>query len=387
MNRVHSRKLFCLTLYFLFCNPALVFGQEEIPVDMYTGSPSIAIPVWTISSGDISENVELSYDANSVQQESSFGSGWNLQASGSISRQVRSFPDDVGYLTTTQGWLYTNGAGVSIASDINNFTPAADTLAGAREAGEGTDFTKINGFNYLVDTEPDIFNYSFGGVSGSFVIDNGLVIRTMPYQDIKIVLNQLNSTDKRILGFTITTNNGYVYTFDFKLGVTKTTSESVYAHRNFYIPTEYELYNPSVTYTREWKLTRIDSPNGNYMTFSYASSGNDSHTSNVDIGLYQYPDPSYANPSDIIIRSVYSVNESVEKANLSNITASTGPKIEFTYNSTLQSIKISDERRGSTTSEKYIKSFGLGYQPVLYVSRSNQGEFVEKTDGFEWNHH
>lgn len=349
---------------------------------MYTGQPSITIPIWTISSGDISQTASLSYNANSAQQESPFGAGWSLLAGGSISREVRTFPDDIGYLATTQGWLYNNVSGVNIASDINSFVPTADTLAGVREAGEGTDFTKINGFNYLVDTEPDIFNYSFGGMSGSFLIDNGLVIRTMPYQDIKIAINQLNSTDKRILGFTITSNTGFVYTFDYKLSATKSTSESMYANRNFYIPTEYELYNPSVAYTREWKLTRIDSPDGAYMTFGYVSMGTDNQTNNVDIGMYQYPDPAYADPSDIVIRTVYSVQELNVKACLANIVASTGPKIEFIYNGTLQSIKISDDRRGATPTEKYIKSFVPSYQPVLYVESSIQGEFVEKTAQF-----
>jgi hypothetical protein len=32
-------------------------AQMEIPVDMYTGSPSIAVPLWTITDQDISESI------------------------------------------------------------------------------------------------------------------------------------------------------------------------------------------------------------------------------------------------------------------------------------------------------------------------------------------
>ena len=339
------------------------FSQVEIPVDMYTGSPSISIPIGTISAGDINESVGLSYNVNTARQESPFGAGWSLEAGGSISREVRSFPDDIGYQTTTQGWLYNNASSVSIALDIKNFTPGTETA----------DFQKLNGFNYLVDTEPDIFNYSFGGVSGSFVIDNGLAIRTMPYHDVKIVMDYGNSSDKRILGFTITTNTGYVYTFDYKISVTKASLQSVYANRDFYIPTEYELYNPSVTYTREWKLSRIDSPNGNYMTFSYQSFSSNNGIRDIGIGLYQYPDPVYQNPSDIITPTVYQINEWIGRAYLSNITASSGEKIDFNYNGTLKTVKISDDRRGVTASERLVKNFEMTYQPVFYYIVASGG--------------
>lgn len=375
-----------LTLISFF---SICYSQVEIPVDMYTGKPSITVPIWTITSRDISEPIVLSYDANSATSSTLFGAGWSLQAGGSVTRQVRSFPDDVGapwtspYPTTPQGWLYSNAAG-SIATYIGNFTPTADTsaISSTDEFGSVSnpkDWERINGFNYLVDTEPDIFNFSAGGISGSFVIDNGLVIRTMPYQDIKIEMTTTSATDKRIQSFKITTNTGYVYTFDYKLSATRTSSESLYANRSFYFMTDFELYKTAVIYTQEWKLTKIESPNGANITFGYTSgAGENSYPSGgLEIGLYQYPDPLYANPEDIFSRSVYGVGGSAATAKLTTITASTGPKAELSYNSgpegTLKTITVSDTRRGVTTGEQYIKSFSFGYESVFQAYKASWG--------------
>lgn len=372
LNRLHLMKLYLMSSILLLA-PVFLKAQGEIPVDMYTGRPSITIPLWAISSGDLSEPVVLSYDANSAQSKSFAGAGWRIQAGGSITRELRSFPDDVGYGLTKKGWLYNNASSVSIASDIYNFNPAADTLAGTWDAGEGTDYTKLNGFGYLVDTEPDIFNYSFGGMSGSFVIDNGLSIRTMPYADLKIEMNYLNSSDKRILGFTVTTNTGYIYTFDYKVSTTRSTSSTLYANNLFYKQTDAELYSPSVVYTREWKLTRIDSPDGAYLTFEYGATEANVGTGNGSMGLYQYPDPVYANPTDIIIANVSAASETLAGSKLLSITGSTGQKIEFAGAEILQSIKISDERRGTTDAERLIKNFAFSYQPVFNYTPNSWG--------------
>ena len=348
---------------------------------MFVGKPSISIPIWTVTSGDLSESVALSYNADNVRITSPYGAGWNIAAGGSITREVRTFPDDVGYQSTVKGWLYNNSVGVSIASDIGAFSPAADTLAGVREVGEGTDYAKINGFNYLVDTEPDVFSYSFGGMSGSFVIDNGLIVRTMPYEDIQITVNYTDASDRRITGFTIKTNTGHLYTFDYKVSVSKSTFASPYANADSYRTTEYELYKQQVTYTREWKLTRIDSPLGDHITFAYTAFPTIDNDRPVQIALYQYPDPFYANPSDIITPTIYHVNERVGRAYISSITSSDGPLTEFQYYGTLQQIKISDTRRGPTLSEQLVKTFNFSYLPVMLTYDKVHHE-VEKTEQF-----
>lgn len=358
------------------------FSQGEIPVDMYTGQPSITIPIWTVNSGDISQPIVLSYNASAIHAESSFGRGWSIPT-GSITREVRSYPDDVGYNhpenLPTLGWLYIH-SGDTISATIRDFNPAADGSANW-DAGEETDHDTISELNYEVDTEPDIFHYSTGNISGSFVFDNAWSIRTIPYADVLITPTYTSSNDRRITSFTITTNDGYVYTFAHLLSATRSATPGMYANRQYYMTTEYELYNPSVSYTREWKLTRIDSPNGAYITLSYSNISNSS-TSQAEIGLYQYPDPFYANPSDIIRNTAYTIHESSARANLTAVTGSTGSKAELSYSGgLLQAIHISDDRRGTTTGERKVKSFNLGYLPVTYIFDS-YANFPDKTVQF-----
>lgn len=356
------------------------FSQSEIPVDMYTGQPSITIPIWNVTSGDVSQPVVLSYNANGALQKSPFGNGWNI-STGSITREVRTYPDDVGNGLPVRGWFYKNPSNVTVATDIGNFVPAADNTT-AWEIGEGTDHAKIKalanetGSSYATDTEPDIFHYSASGISGSFVFDNNLDIRTIPYADVVVTPTYTSTNDRKITSFTIATNDGYVYTFGHVVTASRTTIDKPYSNKYYYMPAETKLYYTTVTYTSEWKLTRIDSPNGNYVTLTYTNTP-DQPSSSGEIGLYQYPDPSYANPSDIINVTAYLTSQSTEEAKIASITGSTGSKVEFNYSgpsNSIQTITISDDRRGSTTTERRIKTFMFEYQLIAYSYK-----------GYGWN--
>jgi hypothetical protein len=56
-----------------------VYGQGEIPVDMYTGTPAIFVDLYTLTDHDLSENLRISYNAN---ESGHYGYGWNLSAGG-----------------------------------------------------------------------------------------------------------------------------------------------------------------------------------------------------------------------------------------------------------------------------------------------------------------
>lgn len=352
-----------------------IFAQTEVPVDMYTGQPSINIPIWNVVSNDISEPVTLTYNINNAR-EGTYGAGWDISAGGSITREVRMYPDDIGYFITKKGWLYANGGGAnppSNASVIGSFVPSADTLANTYD--EASDYATINGFAYSKDTEPDIFSFNFAGMSGSFVFDNSLNIRTVPYQDIKIIPTYTSSPNKSITSFTITTNTGYVYTFAAIVSLTRQVADGSFFAENFYFPTEYEMYSSPVTFTREWKLTQITSPEGATVTFTYSSNGTQSNNRECKIANYQYPDPFYADPVNISYYTLYKMQESESSIKLASITTSAGPKVEFGTND----IKISDTRRGTTTAERLIKTFSFSYKPVTYAydqGAFNRGETI-----------
>jgi hypothetical protein len=77
-----------------------IFG--EIPVSLYTGVPSISIPIYTIKSGDITVSLSLDYHASGIKvaQESSWvGLGWALNAGGVITRNVCGYDDFASFPT------------------------------------------------------------------------------------------------------------------------------------------------------------------------------------------------------------------------------------------------------------------------------------------------
>ena len=77
-------------------NAAALWKYSELPVNMYTGIPSIAIPIYEIKSGNLSVPISLSYHAGGIryeEQASWVGLGWNINP-GNINRNMRGVPDD-----------------------------------------------------------------------------------------------------------------------------------------------------------------------------------------------------------------------------------------------------------------------------------------------------
>lgn len=347
----------------------ITFGQLEVPVDMYTGKPSITIPLGGVASGDVIVPVNLSYNPDGHKYGNSLGNGWSLQGGGSITREVRGLPDD--YTNgTKKGWMYKKTALTStVASEIGGFVPQTDTtIASTRSSAESTAHTTITGYGYNYDPEPDIFNYSFGGKSGSFVIGNDGVIRTLPYDDIRIV-KMTNETDSTILTFSVFTNDGYVYHFFHRAGSSNNATFPQYSTAEIYTPTEFDLYkNTAVGYTTEWALTKIVSPEGPYVDLAYTNKTMEDATNKVFYGIPQVYVSDQSNAAHFKEYHVYSRTVFNNKPWLTSITGSTGAGMTFTYSSTtdkLSSIQVLDTRKGSSPAS-YVKSFIFEYDKIQF---------------------
>ena len=75
-------------------------------VSLYTGTPNISIPIYTIPGRELSLPISLTYDASGVkvsQMASQAGLSWNLNVGGRISRTVNGLIDD--YISSTPGYL------------------------------------------------------------------------------------------------------------------------------------------------------------------------------------------------------------------------------------------------------------------------------------------
>ncbi|WP_176954449.1 RHS repeat domain-containing protein [Niabella drilacis] len=207
----------------------------EIPVSLYTGTPSINIPVSQAESRLFTLPISLSYDAKGIQVNdlpSKCGLGWSINTAGAITRTVLGKPDE-------SNFGYNTKAG-DIPSGLSNIVP-------------GTNYLR-NLFNNTIDAEADVFYFNFNGHSGKFS-KFGNEYRTIPYSKLKIT--PIVSAGS-ITGFTIVDNNGDIYEF-----LTFERSSSSYSS------SQMETENTSA-----WFLTKIVDPlHTDSLVFSYDAYG------------------------------------------------------------------------------------------------------------------
>ncbi|HTF82756.1 MAG TPA: hypothetical protein VL947_13565, partial [Cytophagales bacterium] len=267
------KRLFLVAIVLFAIGLSQTFSQD-VPVDISTGTPIVQVPLWNVTDYDLSTPVSLVYNANGVKLQEDdgwYGLGWFLSVGGNIVRQVRSLPDDYpGVTYPGKGWLYTSASGTGVATQVGAYTLSSD-VSSSTCTDEQTDQAKIAAWHTeLLDTEADIFYYNFGGQSGSFVFDNSSTptIRFIPYRDFKVSYTTLTSTNKTITSFSITTNNGVIYTFGQAVSATRKITAGPQSVS--YLWRDYELYKDIKTFNKEWKLTKIESPSGAIITLNYS---------------------------------------------------------------------------------------------------------------------
>ncbi|ADB38155.1 SGNH/GDSL hydrolase family protein [Spirosoma linguale] len=134
-------------------NAASLGLYGEVPVSLYTGTPNIDIPLYTIQEGKINVPITLSYHASGVrvnQHPGWVGLNWNLNAGGAITRKMKGVLDEF-----NQSGI----AGYYFNHDILN-GPNWETKEYAKQIVQ-----------YATDTDPDEFNFNFMGLSGSFYLN------------------------------------------------------------------------------------------------------------------------------------------------------------------------------------------------------------------------
>lgn len=176
---------------------------DEYPVNKSTGLPDISIPLFTIEEGGVTIPIVLRYHAGGlrVQEEpTTVGLGWSLSYGGNISRSVRGLPDETG-----NGFLK-NSAGVPSFQAIWNSYNNLDLINHTRVLMNQLTQKKR-------EYEPDLFSYSFGNQSGSFMFGNDLNIYTIPYDGTQIRPIFGSADEYQINGFIAHDDNGIEYKF------------------------------------------------------------------------------------------------------------------------------------------------------------------------------
>ncbi len=173
-----------------------------VPVSNYTGRANITIPIYEISAGEMTVPISLSYNTSGVKvadMASSVGLGWNLNATGVLSRMVRGMDDfhrphkanSPSPFMTPSGWLgYTNAT--FTMHTLNRYNDAQPDLFVANAPGLLTKYihkkqykTNTNGTVSLISTNlPDVLTLS---QDGSIINETKTGESTWGFDNVEII--------------------------------------------------------------------------------------------------------------------------------------------------------------------------------------------------------
>ncbi len=152
-------------------NAAALGKFGNTPVSLYTGIPSIQIPIYEVKVRDFSLPISLNYHAGGVKVDdvaSWVGMGWSLNAGGMISRQQRGTHD------------------YKMINNKSSFYSHIETILSPTSTdGQKADAAFLLKSNEY-DTESDIFSINAGSLSQKFFMDVDANIFCMPARKLEI---------------------------------------------------------------------------------------------------------------------------------------------------------------------------------------------------------
>ncbi|HWK02145.1 MAG TPA: hypothetical protein VNS58_00845 [Puia sp.] len=227
-------------------NVASLFKFNEQPISLYTGTPDIQIPLYTLTLGKIEMPIGLMYHASGIkvtENASWAGLGWTLNAGGAVASVVNGLSD----------W------------DVPAKKIMKDTLTKC-------DLTNILSGNY--DSQKDLFYFNFLNQSGQFYLNDSNQVFQIPYTKIKIEGTHTNAAIP--YAWKITNTDGSIFIFN--------QMETNYSSRQTILRSggsngggttlesqtnpAYTIIHPSVS-SETWFLTKIISPTGDSVMLNY----------------------------------------------------------------------------------------------------------------------
>ena len=139
----------------------------NVPVSLYTGTPSVSIPFFQLTGNSLSLQVSLSYNASGYKPEDAapwVGSGWSLNGGGVITRSVMGNPDNTN-----------NYFGVTNLLNPPNELDVQPYYYYVKDIQDG-----------IKETQPDVYYYNFNGHSGKFIIRPDYTIAKTE-KDLKVI--------------------------------------------------------------------------------------------------------------------------------------------------------------------------------------------------------
>lgn len=213
----------------------------EYPVSLFTGLPTIQIPLYEVKTPRFALPLALSYHASGIKVTDAanwVGLGWSLQGGGAVRRRVRGLPDE-------------NSQGI-LSSPLNRSIPQDCSQDDDDELALQLMYNTNN------DSEPDEFMWSLpNGKSGKFYYRSGRGFVMQPLSAVRV--NSQGGLDS----FTLTDTDGSLYRFGRSLAGAKAKEST-------------DVNNPGKTYsypTTAWMLTEmISADKSDTLSFQYSES-------------------------------------------------------------------------------------------------------------------
>jgi len=205
------------------------------PVSLFTGTPTISIPLFELKGNSLSLPVSLSYNASGFKPEDAapwVGSGWSLNAGGVITRAALGNPD-----------IETNYFGSATALN----PPGSSSQIAYKN------FIK-NIQNGTIESQPDMYYYNFAGHSGKFMLRPDQTVFKKE-KNLMIITPCITCSSS---SFTVKDEQGITYVFSDVEMTRSIPSDDIG------LPS-YIIYN----YPSAWYLTSMYNSNGDLIEFEY----------------------------------------------------------------------------------------------------------------------
>ncbi|MDW3197410.1 MAG: hypothetical protein R8G66_33845 [Cytophagales bacterium] len=354
---------------FLPPNAAAFSKYGDIPVSHHTGVANISIPIFTITEGNLSLPISMSYHSGGIRVDemaSWVGLGWSLNAGGVISRSVQGGLDEGNFkphaVSTRAGWGWYRDKGAppeitnyQTACPDQYFDPVTDSLTTPKINNQNpvaSSTPSCYDYHYdaargLIDTEPDIYSFNIGGYSGKFFFDELQNPVLMPIQDIEIDVTY-HATNKKFDRWKVTTPDGTKYYFGKNPNGNNAIEDS-FSNGQGSPSNSHVFYS-----TSSWYLYRIESANNRhwieleYQPEIYSFNSRASHSCQKDVG-------GEIAGTDCDQASLVTVRNLVEGVRLSKITTSS-VRYEARF---LISSNSDDKRQDLSTEAGPITSYPL----------------------------
>lgn len=191
-SQLHSQNKSLLQVTPKSPNVAAFDTYTEVPINLSTGQISYSIPLYNINLGSLDVPISLNYQNSGLKVDEISpwtGFGWSLFCGGQISYQQKGLND----FNEVNGMFY--GGQSLLNSYFDNQMNSSQLQAYYEDIIAGN-----------VDSEYDIYNYSFPGGGGKFYFTSISQAETMPNEDLKIT--------KTPNGFKILDDDGNSFYFE-----------------------------------------------------------------------------------------------------------------------------------------------------------------------------